>query len=44
MDGEMSSIDGEISSIDGYVISGCHPWMTLPSVDAIHGTTDEADG
>ena len=33
MDGEMSSMDGEMSSVDGSIIGGCHPWMTLPSVD-----------
>ena len=43
-------MDGEMSSMDGCVIRGCHPWMTLPSVDAIHGrhlwmkTTDDGHG
>ena len=43
-------MDGEMSSMDGSVIRGCHPWMTLPSVDAIHGchpwmkTTDDGHG
>ena len=26
-----------IPSMDESFICGCHPWMTLPSVDAIHG-------
>ena len=34
---EMSSMDGEMSSMDESVIRGCHPWMTLPSLDVIHG-------
>ena len=33
----MSSMDGGMSSMDGSIIHGCHSWMTLPSVDAIHG-------
>ena len=37
MDGVMSIMDGEMSSMDGSVIRGCHPWMTLPSMDAIDG-------
>ena len=33
MDRERSSMDGKMSSMDGSDIGGCHPWMTLPSVD-----------
>ena len=33
----MSSIDGEMSSVDESVILGCHPRMTLESLDVIHG-------
>ena len=53
INGEMSSTDGEMSSMDGSVIRGCHSWMTLPSIDFIHGihgwhpwmkTTDDGHG
>ena len=50
MDDISLSIDAETSSLDESVICGCHPWMTLPSVDVSHGwqswseTTDDRYG